>query len=198
MLFKKYTSERDNTSREISFLRITSVALIGLAIAQAISNISLIGDARTVVTPPNIKQSFWVSNTAVSKEYLQEMAYWYAGLALNITPTGINYQNELFLKYAAPSEYGRLKQEATSRAEFLKKNQTSSQFAIENISVDEKRMRVALSGKLYTWVAEKRAGMRDTTFMIGFQYINGTLYVSDFRETSRKDIFGDVDPEHKS
>jgi hypothetical protein len=36
-------------------------------------------------------------------DYLQEMAYWYAGLALNITPHVADYQKNLFLKYAAPS-----------------------------------------------------------------------------------------------
>jgi len=198
MLFKKYINEQDNATRERSFLRLVVAGLIVVAIGQALANISLSGDARTVITPPDIKQGFWVTNKSVSREYLEEMAYWYAGLALNITPAGISYQNEQFLKYAAPSEFGRLKQEMTSRSEFLKKNQTSSQFAVDHITVDEKRMRVALAGKLFTWVAEKRAGMRDSTFMIGFKYINGKLYISDFRETNRKDIFGDTDSERKS
>jgi len=198
MFFRKYISEKDNAAQEISFLRILAAGLVVAAIVQAAANISLSGDARTVITPPNIKQGFWVTTKSVSSEYLEEMAYWYTGLALNITPAGITYQNELFLKYAAPSEYGRLQQEMVSRSEFLKKNQTSSQFAVEDISVDVKRMRVALTGKLHTWVAEKRAGMRDTTFMIGFQYINGKLYISDFRETNRQDIFGDTRTDKQS
>lgn len=177
---------------EIRFLRILCAGLTVLAIAQTAANITLSGDSRTVITPPYIKQGFWVTSKSVSQEYLEEMAYWYAGLALNVTPTGISYQNELFLKYAAPSEYGRLQQEMLSRSEFIKKNQTSSQFSVEDISVDEKGMRVAMAGKLNTWVAEKRAGTRDATFMIGFKYINGKLYISDFRETNRKDIFGDT------
>ncbi|SEJ01736.1 type IV conjugative transfer system protein TraE [Nitrosomonas eutropha] len=198
MFFRKYISEKDNAAQEISFLRILAAGLVVAAVVQAAANISLSGDARTVITPPNIKQGFWVTTKSVSSEYLEEMAYWYTGLALNITPAGITYQNELFLKYAAPSEYGRLQQEMVSRSEFLKKNQISSQFAVEDISVDSKRMRVALTGKLYTWVAEKRAGMRDTTFMIGFQYINGKLYISDFRETNRQDIFGDTRTDKQS
>lgn len=198
MFFKKYINEKDNAAQEISFLRIAAISSILANVVLAAANISISGDSRTVITPPNIKQGFWISNKSVSREYLEEMAYWYAGLALNVTPAGIAYQNELFLKYAAPSEYGRLQQEMLSRSEFIKKNQTSSQFAVEDISVDEKRMRVALAGKLYTWVAEKRAGMRNTTFMIGFQYINGKLYISDFRETSRKDAFGDTRTDEQS
>jgi len=198
MFFRKYINEKDNATQEISFLRILAAGLIIANAIQAGANYSLSGDARTVITPPNIKQGFWVTSKTVSPEYLEEMAYWFAGLALNVTPAGIAYQNELFLKYAAPSEYGRLQQEMLSRSEFLTKNQTSSIFAIEHITVDDKGMRVAMAGKLTTWVAEKRAGMRDATFMIRFQYLNGKLYVSEFRETSRKDIFGDTRTDKQS
>lgn len=107
----------------------------------------LIGAEKTVVTPPEIRRSFWVSGNAVSKEYLEEMAYWYAGLALNITPTVADYQNSLFLKYAAPSESGRLQAEMGARAEFLKKNNTSTLFSVRNVTPDERNQRVALSGK---------------------------------------------------
>lgn len=198
MLLDKYIHDRENASQEIRFLRILLAALVLVAAIEGIAILNLLGDARTVITPPHIRQGFWVSNHAVSRQYLEEMAYWYAGLALNITPAGLAYQNELFLKYALPSEFGRLQQEMAARSEFLKKNQTSSQFAVETITVDEKRLRVALNGKLHTWVADKRAGMRDATFMIGFHYLNGKLYISDFRETSHQDLFDDADPARQS
>lgn len=173
-------------------MRILSVVLVLIALVEAIAISNLIGEARTILVPPQIKQGFWVSANSVSKEYLEEMAYWYAGLALNVTPSGLNYQNELFLKYALPSEFGRLQTEMASRSDFLKKNQTSSQFSVENITVDDRNLRVALNGKLHTWVSDKRAGERNATFMIGFKYLNGKLYVSDFKETNRQDMF-DVD-----
>ncbi|HNO76229.1 type IV conjugative transfer system protein TraE [Nitrosomonas mobilis] len=191
MLFNKYTDAQANTKQEILFMRLLLAGSVLIIVLESMAILNLQGEARTVLVPPQIKQSFWVSNNAVSKEYLEEMAYWYAGLALNVTPTGIVYQNELFLKYALPSEFGRLSQEMASRSDFLKRNQTSSQFSVQDITVDEKHLRVALSGKLYTWVADKRAGDRDATFMIGFNYLNGKLYVSDFRETTRQNPMDD-------
>ena len=193
MLFKKYTDERANAALEIRFMRLLLAALVLIIMLESMAILNLQGDARTVLVPPQIKQGFWVSNNMVSREYLEEMAYWYAGLALNVTPAGIAYQNELFLKYALPSEFGRLSQEMASRSDFLRRNQTSSQFSVQDITVDEKYLRVALSGKLHTWVADKRAGERDATFMIGFNYLNGKLYVSDFRETTRQNPLDDAD-----
>lgn len=192
MLFKKYLSDLDNATREIRFLRWLVVWMGAIVLVQVIATARLIGSEKTVLVPPEIQRSFWVSGNAVSKEYLEEMAYWYAGLALNITPIASDYQNNLFLKYAAPSEYGRLQAEMGARAEFLKKNNTATQFAVRSVTTDEKNRRVALSGTLYTWTSDKKAGERNAVFMVGFMHMNGKLYVSDFKETSDQDPFGDA------
>lgn len=191
MLFKKYLAEKDNANREIRFLRWLVVWMGAIVLVQIVATVRLIGTEKTILVPPEIKRSFWVSGNDASKEYLEEMAYWYAGLALNITPAVSDYQNNLFLKYAAPSEYGRLQAEMGARAEFLKKNNTATQFAVRSVTTDEKNQRVALSGTLLTWTSDKKAGERNAVFMVGFKQMNGKLYVSDFKETSDQDLFGD-------
>lgn len=191
MLFKKYLSEMDNANREIRFMRLLVAGLTVVVLIEAGAMWRLAGAEKTVLVPPEINRSFWVSGNAVSKEYLEEMAYWYAGLALNVTPAVSDYQNKLFLKYAAPSEYGRLQAEMGVRAEFLKKNNAATQFSVRNVTTDEKNLRVALSGTLVTWTSDKKAGERNATYLVGFKFMNGKLYVSDFKETSDKNPFGD-------
>lgn len=190
MLFKKYISERDNANQEIRFMRLLVAGLTVVVLIEAGAMLRLAGAEKTVLVPPEINRSFWVSGNAVSKEYLEEMAYWYAGLALNITPAVSDYQNSLFLKYAAPSEYGRLQAEMGARAEFLKKNNTATQFSVRNVTTDEKDLKVALSGTLVTWTSDKKAGERNATYLVGFKFMNGRLYVSDFKETSDQNPFG--------
>jgi len=51
-------------------------------------------------------------------------------------------------------------------------------------------MQVALSGVLMTWVGDKKAAEKQTTWLVGFRYLNGRLHVSEFRETSDQDPFG--------
>jgi conjugal transfer pilus assembly protein TraE len=191
MLFKKYTDKLVNGTDELRFYRIVIGGLLIGIIMLARTNGMLAGDVRTVITPPEIKRSFWVSSNDVSQEYLEEMAYWYAGLALNITPQGSEYQRTLFLKYADPEESGRLTAEASARAEFLRRNGASTVFAPRTIAVDMPHKRVALTGVLSTYVADKRAPDRSVVYMIAFNYRDGTLYVSDFKETSAQDPFGD-------
>lgn len=190
MLFKKYLSEWDNANLEIRFMRLLVAGLTVVVLIEAAAMWRLVGAEKTVLVPPEINRSFWVSGNAVSKEYLEEMAYWYAGLALNITPAVSDYQNSLFLKYAAPSEYGRLQAEMGARAEFLKKNNAATQFSVRNIITNEKDLKVALSGVLVTWVSDKKVGERNATYLVGFKFMNGRLYVSDFKETSEQNPFG--------
>lgn len=194
MLFKKYLSERDNATLEIRFLRLVVAGLVVAIIGESILAAKFVRPEKTIIVPPEINKSFWVSGDTFSREYLEEMAYWYAGLALNITPVVSDYQMELFLKFAHPADYGRLQGEMGARANFLKKNNTATLFSVRTITTDEKNLRVALSGTLYTYTADKKAGERNTTFMVGFKRMNGRLYVSEFKETSDQNPFGDAAP----
>ena len=190
MKFSKFTAERDNQRAEILFMRIAVGGLVLALLANAGASLSVAGSERTILVPPEVHQTFWVSGQKVSTEYLQEMAYWYSGLALNVTPHEADYHKNLFLKYAAPSEYGRLQAEFGARTEFIRKNNASTQFSPQSVMPDEAAMKVALTGVLLTWVGDKKASEKQTTFVVGFRYLNGRLHVSEFKETSDQDPFG--------
>ncbi len=190
MQFRAFTAERDNQRAEIRFLRLAVGGLLLALLANAGALLNVAGSERTVLIPPEVHKTFWVSGQKVSGEYLQEMAYWYAGLALNITPQVADYQKNLFLKYAAPAEYGRLQAEFGARSDFLRKNNAATQFSAQAVLPNESTLKVALSGVLMTWVGDKKASERQTTWLVGFRYLNGRLHVSEFRETSDQDPFG--------
>jgi hypothetical protein len=92
MRLRTFTSERDNHRAEITFMRIAVGGLVLALLANAGALLGVAGSERTVLVPPEVHKSFWVSGEKVSGDYLQEMAYWYAGLALNITPHVAEYQ----------------------------------------------------------------------------------------------------------
>jgi conjugal transfer pilus assembly protein TraE len=190
MKFSKFTAERDNQRAEILFMRIAVGGLVLALLANAGASLSVAGSERTILVPPEVHKTFWVSDQKVSTEYLQEMAYWYAGLALNVTPHVAEYQKNLFLKYAAPSEYGRLQAEFGARTDFIRKNNASTQFSPQSVMADEAAMKVALTGVLLTWVGDKKASEKQTSYVVGFRYLNGRLHVSEFKETGDQDPFG--------
>jgi conjugal transfer pilus assembly protein TraE len=191
MFLKKYLSKAENDNREVFFMRALVFCLGAIMLIQTAVMYSMIGTERTILVPPEINRTFWVGSNTASSEYLEQMAYWYAGLALTITPQSADYQDDLFLKYAAPASSGQLQADMGARADFLKKNNTSTQFSVRSIKVDKDNLRVALSGTLDTWTSDKKAGERTATYMVGFKFINGKLYVSNFKETSDQDPFGD-------
>lgn len=190
MKFSKFTAERDNQRAEILFMRLAVGGLVLALLANAGASFSVAGSERTILVPPEVHKTFWVSGQKVSAEYLQEMACWYAGLALNVTPHVAEHQKNLFLRYAAPSEYGRLQAEYGARTEFIRKNNASTQFSPQSVMADEAAMKVALTGVLLTWVGDKKASEKQTTYVVGFRYLNGRLHVSEFKETSDQDPFG--------
>lgn len=191
MFLKKYLSKAENDNREVLFMRALVVCLGAIMLLQTAVMFSMIGNEKTILVPPEINRTFWVSGNAASSEYLEQMAYWYAGLALTITPSSADYQDNLFLKYAAPSSAGQLQADIGAQTDFLKKNNISTQFSVRSTKVDKDNLRVALTGNLDTWTSDKKAGERTVTYMIGFKFINGKLYVSNFKETSDQDPFGD-------
>jgi conjugal transfer pilus assembly protein TraE len=191
MRFGKYSSEIDNKSAEIKFMRMLLVGLLVVMAIMAGSITKLMASQKTTIVPPEIHRSFWVSDEAVSKEYLEDMAYFYLGLALNITPQTGSYQNEIFLKYAAPADVGRLRTEMAEKADFLRKNNVSTQFAVEGIEPDIGTLRVSFTGVLHTYVGDRSAESRRAAYMVGFKFINGRLSVSDLIEVAPGDPFGD-------
>ena len=190
MISKKYISTSSNKSSEITFLRLAVGVLLLIILVEGMVLQKTLGMEKTVIVPPQIEKSFWVSGTEVSKSYLEQMAYWYAGLALNVTPSTGEYQKQQFLHYATPADTGRLAAEMAVRLDFLNKNNTATLFTAQTLNTDEKLMKVAIVGQLDTFVGDKRASARRTAFVVGFKYLNGRLYVSEFKETNEQDMFG--------
>ncbi len=175
---------------EISFLRLVVGGLLLICIVEGLLISRTLGMEKTIVTPPTIEKSFWVSADGVSKSYLEQMAYWYAGLALTATKATGEYQKKLFLQHASPEKTGQLAAEMTARLEFIEKNSASTLFTAQSLNADEIRMRVAVFGDLETFVQDKRISVKHVVYVLVFKNINGTLFVNEFKETNEKDIFG--------
>ena len=190
MFFDKYVAKTDNANREVIFMRVLVAWLGAIVLIQTVVTYSLIGTEKIILVPPEINRSFWVSSNSASSEYLEDMAYWYLGLALNISPSSANYQNERFLKYAAPASSGQLQADMGARADYLKKNSAATQFAVRTVKTDTDNLCVSFAGTLATWVSDKKAADRSANYVICFKFINGKLYVSNFKETTEQDPFG--------
>lgn len=163
-----------------------SVLLLSVALAFKTDKV------RTVITPMVVKNSFWVDDDIVSDEYLIEMGTFISQLSLNVTPSNVDYQQKILLKYACSGAYGAIQNESGAYAVRVKETASSSMFEIKQITPDSKRNRIAMHGDLSTFVSDKRVSKQQKIYVVSFENKNGMVKFCGMKETNEKDIFGDA------
>lgn len=135
---------------------------------------------KTIIVPPSFEKTFWVHGDEVSPEYLEQMAVYFAGLALTYNPDNIDHQVNRFLRYADPESYGALAARLEGDTQKIQRNRLSSVFYPQEVRL--KGERVILAGQLTTLVGNKQTEQRQARFLIRFTYRDGRLFVSQFTE----------------
>jgi conjugal transfer pilus assembly protein TraE len=148
------------------------------------------GAERTVLVPPQIQRGFWVSGNAVSREYLEEMAYWYAGLALERHAPGLGLPER-----AVPQVRGARRSGPAARGNGrARRVPAEEQRRHRVLGARRDRGRTgpacrALRERSYTWAGDKKAGERSATYLVGFKFMNGRLHVCGFQGNQRSGSF---------
>jgi len=172
----------------VSVLLLTLLVLsIAATLVLALLSIRSAGRERVVIVPPTIHKTFWVDDTRVSGEYLEQMGYFLMQLVLNVTPQSIEHQSRTLLQYAAPSAYGELRAQLTATAERLKRDGAATVFSPQDLSVDTHAMKVGIRGQLTTYISDRRVADLMKAYAIEFQYSGGRLLLKTFRETQPND-----------
>jgi conjugal transfer pilus assembly protein TraE len=160
---------------------------MGVALAMVVSNLALSAwvlttdtTEKTIVVPPSFEKKFWVQGDAVSPEYIEQMAVWFANLALTYNPDNIDYQAKLFLRYAEPASYGALSAQFAADSEKVRRNRVSSVFYPREVKTTGNQ--VVLDGDLITWVGSKMTETRRGVFELQFVYRDSRLFVLKFQD----------------
>lgn len=158
--------------------------LTGALLLALIAVLSLIGRERTIVIPPAIDKSFWVSKDRVSTSYLIEMGEFVAGLILNVHAQNIEWKRELLLAYVAPEAAGALKTRQELEAERLRKMNALTVFMPGQYFPSEETASVVIKGQLLTLIngmpVEK--GGEGKAYIAGFGYSGGRIQLKTFKE----------------
>ena len=167
------------------------VVLLGAAMVTnmilAVFVIRMAGHQRIVVVPPVVHKTFWVEADRVSPEYLEQMGYFLMQLTLNVTPQSVEHQSKVLLTYAAPAAFGELRTALAAAAERLKRDGAATIFSAQDITVDERAMKVGVRGQLTTYVSDRRVSDVAKGYAIEFQYTAGRIFLKAFRETNPHD-----------
>jgi len=110
--------------------------------------VSIVGSDRTVIVPPNIDRTFWVTKEKASREYLEEMASYVAWLVLDVTPTTVDWKKNVLLNWVAPDQHAAMKTKMDIEAERLRSNNAATFFLVQQLAADEAKQSVVVTGRL--------------------------------------------------
>jgi conjugal transfer pilus assembly protein TraE len=160
------------------------IALMGLCLLISLGLIaSLIGSERTVIVPPSIDKSFWVSKDKASREYLEQMAGYVSWLMLDVTPTTVDWKRNVLLNWVAPDQHAAMKTKMDIEADRLRTNNASSSFLIQQLTADEKEQSVLLTGRLRRQINGTDVAEPETrSYLAQFQYAGGRVHIQTFKE----------------
>jgi conjugal transfer pilus assembly protein TraE len=114
--------------------------------------LNLLGTVRTVVVPPSINKTFWVTRDKASSEYLEQMGSFIAWLVLDVTPASIDWKKDILLGYVEPEQYGPLKTRQEVEAERLKRINASHRLRAPAAGAQRGGQTVVVRGRLRTLV----------------------------------------------
>lgn len=182
-------------SADIDALRRTArrqqwiILILAIALLLALWNaINTFGRDRTIVTPPNLEKSFWITQKTASPEYVEQMALWIASLILDVTPDTIKYKSDLLLQYVAPSAHGELSEKQTLQTQRLKRDNASTYYVLQTINIDSARLAAVLSGRLHTLINGRHVDEIEKFYFVRFRLEGGRASVTDFREVPHADL----------
>jgi conjugal transfer pilus assembly protein TraE len=148
---------------------------------------------RETMVPPEIKKGFWVEDSKVSGDYLEQMGLFLVQLALNNTPISAEYNARTLLKYVGPASYGEIEKLLLGNAKRLKEDNASTVFAPSQVTASDKENAVAFSGVFSTYISDKRVSQVQKDLLVKFGYSGGKVYILELRETDPKQPFKDQD-----
>ncbi|MES2260947.1 MAG: type IV conjugative transfer system protein TraE [Pseudomonadota bacterium] len=179
----------DNDLKEMRRrLRGLALAVGGLIIALMTSLIiilNLIGTERTIVVPPSIERTFWVTKDQASRAYLEQMAGFVAWLILDVTPASIDWKKDILLNYVAPGQHGAMKSRQEIEAERLKRISASTYFLPQQLVANENNQSVVVRGRLRTQVNGQETANETKAYLAEFNYAGGRVHLTGFKEIAQ-------------
>lgn len=159
------------------------MSLLALSLLLALfALLGMAGRERTIVVPPSLNKTFWVSGNAVSREYLEQMGAFVAWLVLDVTPASIGWKTDTLLTYVEPDQYAALKIRQELEAARLKRLNANTAFLPQQLVADEEAQQIVIRGRLRTQVNGVETSNLGKAYRVQFRYTGGRTQLRTFQE----------------
>lgn len=184
----RYSEDLDQLRRSLKRSQFLSIGLV-LALLLALWNaLNMFGRDRTIVTPPTIEKSFWVTASTAAPAYVEQMTLWIASLILDVTPENIDYKATLLLQYAHPDAHGKLKERQVLESQRLKRDNAVTYFVLQTIRSHPEKMAALVSGRLHTLINGNHVADQDKNYLVRFRMDGGRAHLVAFQEAPHADL----------
>lgn len=162
------------------------IVLQSLSLLVAVGGLLRIaGSERTILVPPSIDKTFWVTRDRASGEYLEQMAGFVTWLMLDVSPGTVDWKREQLLKYVPPVHHQTLKTRMELEADRLRRNNASTSFLVQQFTTDETAQSVLITGRLRRQINGTDVGEPETrSYLAQFQYTGGRVHIQTFKEVA--------------
>lgn len=161
------------------------LAVAGLSFALIVALLVILkiaGTERTVIVPPTIDKSFWVTHERASRDYLNQMASYIAYLILDVDPAVIDWKKDTLLNWVAPGEHAALRTRLELEADRLKRINAATFFRPQQLVANEERQTVTVRGRLRTLINGQETSSEVKAYLVEFDYAGGRAQLRSFKE----------------
>ncbi|HNQ03791.1 MAG TPA: type IV conjugative transfer system protein TraE [Thiobacillaceae bacterium] len=174
---------RQNRFLWLSLGGIVTALVLALLVAWA-----GMGATRTVVTPPKIEKSFWITDNTASGEYIDQMAQWVSYLTLDVTPDNVQYKSELLLKLAHPDYHGALQQKLRVNADKIRRDNAATSFDIRTVRAAPDALAAVLTGQLKVLINGTPVKNEIRHYLARFDLDGGKAQLIQFKQVKNDDV----------
>lgn len=183
MEHKVFTTSFDKIIKQRNFFVVLSCLLL---LSTVFLSIALSQKNTTVVMVPGLEAEMSISNTKVSKSYLEQNSHMFLSCLLDLTPNTVRYKSELVLKNTTSKGARDIENYFNDQAKNLSKFKISTYFTPKYLQINEKTLEVKASGILTSFVGNEGTKHQEIEVLLTFEYKGGFLKLDKFLPATSK------------
>lgn len=186
MEYQQARSLTSKLSRAITFL---SILVLALLLVNALLGLLLwhqSGKKEIVLVPANLHTRASITQSGVSRSYLEAMAMMLVSDRLNITPETVAGSNQALLRFVDAQFYIAFKKQLAQEKLAIINGKIASTFYLNTLQAHPHNNEVIIRGQLKRWVGLRLISQQSKTYRLQFGLTGTPLLLQSFEELTKE------------
>lgn len=183
MLTNKFQSGQLIDRFKKNTLRIGFVAMLLFGFLNHQSIVEVSQNVRTIITPPNQSNLFWISSHDADEQYLISFGVYIADLFQSVTAANVENRFAKILALASSENYPTIQSQLKNRIKTVKRyDRNAYSFRYTKTSVNKKTQQIIILGALTRWTKTGKKREKQMQLKIGYVINHGTFAITNLDE----------------